>query len=43
MTHDVLRSLKVMQVLKREVVRAQEADLEHGEEYKSLLIQAIHR
>ena len=34
---------EVMQVLKREVVRAQEADLEHGEEYKSLLIQAIHR
>ena len=35
--------VQVMQVLKREVVRAQEADLEHGEEYKSLLIQAIHR
>ena len=34
---------EVMQVLKREVVRAQEADLEHGDEYKSLLIQAIHR
>lgn len=34
---------EVMQVLKREVVRAQESDLEHGEEYKSLLIQAIHR
>ena len=34
---------EVMQVLKREVVRAQEADLEHGDEYKSLLISAIHR
>jgi coatomer subunit beta len=34
---------EVMQVLKREVVRAQESDLEHGEEYKTLLIQAIHR
>ena len=34
---------EVMQVLKREVVRAQESDLEHGEEYKGLLIQAIHR
>jgi coatomer subunit beta len=34
---------EVMQVLKREVVRAQESDLEHGDEYKSLLIQAIHR
>lgn len=33
----------VVQVLKREVVRAQESDLEHGEEYKSLLIAAIHR
>ena len=32
-----------MQVLKREVVRAQESDLEHGDEYKSLLINAIHR
>lgn len=34
---------EVMQVLKREVVRAQESDLEYGDEYKSLLIQAIHR
>lgn len=34
---------EVMQVLKREVVRAQESDLEHGSEYKTLLIQAIHR
>jgi coatomer subunit beta len=34
---------EVMQVLKREVVRAQESDLEHGDEYKILLIQAIHR
>ena len=34
---------EVMQVLKREVVRAQESDLEHGDEYKTLLIQAIHR
>jgi coatomer subunit beta len=34
---------EVMQVLKREVVRAQESDLEHGDEYRTLLIQAIHR
>lgn len=34
---------EVMAVLKREVVRAQESDLEHGEEYKTLLINAIHR
>ena len=34
---------EVMQVLKREVSRAQESDLEHGDEYKSLLIDAIHR
>ena len=34
---------EVMQTLKREVVRAQESDLEHGEEYKTLLIQAIHK
>lgn len=34
---------EVMQVLKREVVKAQGSDLEHGDEYKSLLIQAIHR
>lgn len=34
---------EVMQVLKREVLRAQESDLEHGEEYKTLLINAIHR
>ena len=34
---------EVMQVLKREVVRAQESDLEHGDEYKHLLIQAIHK
>ncbi len=34
---------EVMQLLKREVVRAQESDLDHGEEYKTLLIQSIHR
>lgn len=34
---------EVMQVLKREVVRAQETELEHGTEYKSLLISAIHK
>lgn len=34
---------EVMLLLKREVIRAQEADLEHGEEYKSLLISAIHK
>jgi len=34
---------EVMQLLKREVVRTQESDMEHGEEYKTLLIQAIHR
>ena len=34
---------EVMQLLKREVVRAQESDLEHGEEYKTLLIHSIHR
>jgi coatomer subunit beta len=34
---------EVVQVLKREVVRAQESDLEHGDEYKTLLIQAIHK
>ena len=34
---------EVMQLLKREVIRAQEADLEHGEEYKKLLIQSIHK
>jgi coatomer subunit beta len=34
---------EVMQTLKREVVRAQESDLEHGEEYKTILIQAIHK
>lgn len=34
---------EVMQVLKREVVRAQESEFEHGDEYKTLLIQAIHR
>lgn len=33
----------VVQVLKREVVRTQESDIEHGEEYKALLIQSIHR
>jgi coatomer subunit beta len=33
----------VVQVLKREVVRTQESDIEHGEEYKALLIQAIHK
>lgn len=34
---------EVVQVLKREVVRTQESDIEHAEEYKALLIQAIHR
>jgi coatomer subunit beta len=34
---------EVMQTLKREVVRSQESDMEHGEEYKTLLIQAIHK
>lgn len=33
----------VVQVLKREVVRTQESDIEHGEEYRALLIQAIHK
>ncbi|CAE7550965.1 unnamed protein product [Symbiodinium microadriaticum] len=33
----------VVQVLKREVVRTQESDIEHGEEYKALLIQSIHK
>lgn len=33
----------VMGLLKREVVRAQETDMENGEEYKNLLIQAIHK
>jgi coatomer subunit beta len=33
----------VVQVFKREVVRTQESDLDHGEEYKTLLIQAIHK
>lgn len=34
---------EVMQLLKREVVRAQESDLEHGEDYKKVLIKSIHR
>jgi coatomer subunit beta len=34
---------EVMLLLKREVIRAQETEMEHGEEYKSLLIQAIHK
>eukprot|EP01034_Spumella_vulgaris_P028004 gene28004-34795_t len=34
---------EVMLLLKREVVRAQETELEHGEEYRTLLIQAIHK
>lgn len=34
---------EVMLVLKREVIRSQEADFEFGEEYKTLLIQAIHK
>lgn len=34
---------EVMQTLKREVVRTQESDMDHGEEYKTLLIQAIHK
>jgi coatomer subunit beta len=34
---------EVMQTLKREVVRAQGTDMENGEEYKTSLIQAIHK
>eukprot|EP00604_Paraphysomonas_vestita_P001184 CAMPEP_0174822896 /NCGR_PEP_ID=MMETSP1107-20130205/19533_1 /TAXON_ID=36770 /ORGANISM="Paraphysomonas vestita, Strain GFlagA" /LENGTH=619 /DNA_ID=CAMNT_0016043297 /DNA_START=1106 /DNA_END=2965 /DNA_ORIENTATION=+ len=34
---------EVIQVLKREVIRTQENELEHGEEYKTLLIQTIHK
>jgi coatomer subunit beta len=34
---------EVMQLLKREVIRVQETELEHGEEYKSLLISTIHK
>ena len=34
---------EVMQLLKREVIRAQESEMEHGDEYKSLLINAIHK
>ncbi|KAJ1395550.1 Clathrin/coatomer adaptor, adaptin-like protein, partial [Ochromonadaceae sp. CCMP2298] len=34
---------EVMALLKREVIRSQETEMEHGEEYKSLLIQAIHK
>lgn len=34
---------EVMLLLKREVIRAQETEMESGEEYKSLLIAAIHR
>jgi coatomer subunit beta len=34
---------EVIQVLKREVIRTQETELEHGEEYKTLLIQTIHK
>lgn len=34
---------EVMLLLKREVVRAQETELEHGDEYRVLLIQAIHK
>jgi len=34
---------EVMLLLKREVIRTQETELEHGDEYKALLIQAIHK
>ena len=34
---------EVMALLKREVIRAQQSDMEHAEEYKTLLIQAIHK
>lgn len=34
---------EVMATLKREVVRAQGTDMENGEEYKTSLIQAIHK
>ncbi|CAM9122873.1 unnamed protein product, partial [Ectocarpus fasciculatus] len=33
----------VIAVLKREVVRVQESDMEQGEEYKALLINSIHK
>lgn len=33
----------VIAVLKREVVRTQESDMEHGEEYKAMLINSIHK
>lgn len=32
----------MFQVLKREVVRTQEAGMEKGTQYRTLLIQAIH-
>ena len=34
---------EVILLLKREVIRTQETELEHGDEYKALLIQAIHK
>jgi coatomer subunit beta len=34
---------EVIAVLKREVVRTQESDMEMGQEYKAQLIQAIHK
>eukprot|EP00595_Chromulina_sp_UTEXLB2642_P001377 CAMPEP_0196763628 /NCGR_PEP_ID=MMETSP1095-20130614/4448_1 /TAXON_ID=96789 ORGANISM="Chromulina nebulosa, Strain UTEXLB2642" /NCGR_SAMPLE_ID=MMETSP1095 /ASSEMBLY_ACC=CAM_ASM_000446 /LENGTH=744 /DNA_ID=CAMNT_0042117237 /DNA_START=637 /DNA_END=2872 /DNA_ORIENTATION=+ len=34
---------EVIQVLKREIVRAQETELENSDEYKLLLINAIHK
>eukprot|EP01035_Chromulina_nebulosa_P019621 gene19621-25530_t len=34
---------EVVQVLKREIVRAQETELENSDEYKLLLINAIHK
>ena len=34
---------EVMQVMKREVVRSQESEMEKGNEYKALLIQGIHK
>lgn len=40
-THRILARCSI-QVLKREVVRTQEAGMEKGTQYRTLLIQAIH-
>lgn len=34
---------EVIGLLKREVIKAQETEMEHGDEYKNLLIQSIHK